>query len=262
MKIISWNINSVRLRAPLLKQLISEQDPDIVCLQETKVQDSQFPLDQLKSFGLENIYFSGQKSYNGVAILSKEALSNVQTYKILESEDKRHISAVTKSGIKIHNFYVPAGGDEPDININPKFDFKLKFLDWMKNYFVKNYSQNDKLIMVGDMNIAPLESDVWSHKQLLKVVSHTPIEVEKMNNLQKTLNWIDSHRYKIGDEEKLYSWWSYRSRDPMKSNRGRRLDHIWMTPSLKNKISKVEFLTDFRIREKPSDHIPIITCIT
>jgi exodeoxyribonuclease-3 len=262
MKIISWNINSVRLRAPLLKQLISEQDPEIVCLQETKVQDSQFPLDQLKSFGLENIYFSGQKSYNGVAILSKEALSNVQTYKILESEDKRHISAVTKSGIKIHNFYVPAGGDEPDININPKFDFKLKFLDWMKNYFVKNYSQNDKLIMVGDMNIAPLESDVWSHKQLLKVVSHTPIEVEKMNNLQKTLNWIDSHRYKIGDEEKLYSWWSYRSRDPMKSNRGRRLDHIWMTPSLKNKISKVEFLTDFRIREKPSDHIPIITCIT
>jgi exodeoxyribonuclease-3 len=82
-----------------------------------------------------------------------------------------------------------------------------------------------------------------------------------MNNLQKTLNWIDSHRYKIGDEEKLYSWWSYRSRDPMKSNRGRRLDHIWTTPSLKNKISKVEFLTDFRIREKPSDHIPIITCI-
>lgn len=261
MKIISWNINSVRLRAPLLKQLIIEQNPDIICLQETKVQDSEFPLNELKSFGLENIYFSGQKSYNGVAILSKEPLTNIQTHKILDSEDKRHISAMTKSGIKIYNFYVPAGGDEPDININPKFDFKLKFLDWMEDYFAKNYSQNDKLVMVGDMNIAPLETDVWSHKQLLKVVSHTPIEVEKMHNLQKTLNWVDSHRHKIGQEDKLYSWWSYRARDPMKSNRGRRLDHIWTTPILTDQIGEVELLTDFRIREKPSDHIPIITKI-
>jgi exodeoxyribonuclease-3 len=259
MKIISWNINSVRLRSSLLKQLINEQQPDIICLQETKVQDSEFPLEELKSFGLENIYFSGQKSYNGVAILSKEPLNNIETYKILDSEDKRHISATTQSGIKIHNFYVPAGGDEPDININPKFDFKLKFLDWMEEYFSKNYTQNDKLIMVGDMNIAPLEQDVWSHKQLLKVVSHTPIEVEKMSNLQKTLNWVDSHRYKIGNEEKLYSWWSYRSRDPMKSNRGRRLDHIWTSPILQDQILDVESLIDFRIREKPSDHIPIIT---
>ena len=261
MKIISWNINSVRLRAPLLKELIAEQKPDIICLQETKVQDSEFPLDQLKSFGLENIYFSGQKSYNGVAILSKDHLTNIETHRILDSEDKRHISAVTKSGIKIHNFYVPAGGDEPYININPKFDFKLKFLDWMENYFNKNYSQNDKLVMVGDMNIAPLETDVWSHKQLLKVVSHTPIEVEKMNNLQKTLNWIYSHRYKMGAEDKLYSWWSYRARDPMKSNRGRRLDHIWTTPVLKDQIDGVEFLIDYRTKEKPSDHIPIITTI-
>ncbi|MFT4718742.1 MAG: exodeoxyribonuclease-3 [Rickettsiales bacterium] len=258
MKIISWNINSVRLRAPLLKQLILEQKPDIICLQETKVQDSEFPLEELKSFGLENIYFSGQKSYNGVAILSKEPLENIRIYKILDSEDKRHISAVTKSGIKIHNFYVPAGGDEPDVNINPKFDFKLKFLDYMVEYFAKNYSKNDKLIMVGDMNVAPLEMDVWSHKQLLKVVSHTAIEVEKMNNLQKTLNWVDSHRYKMGVEERLYSWWSYRAKDPMKSNRGRRLDHIWVTPTLRDNIIDAKFLVDFRVKERPSDHIPII----
>jgi len=115
--------------------------------------------------------------------------------------------------------------------------------------------------MVGDMNIAPLEADVWSHKQLLKVVSHTPIEVKKMNNIQKTLNWVDSHRFKMGNEDKLYSWWSYRARDPMKSNRGRRLDHIWTTPALKQNINNVELLTNFRIKEKPSDHIPILTDI-
>jgi exodeoxyribonuclease-3 len=259
MKIISWNVNSIRIRINLLSKLINEQNPDIICLQETKATDEDFPLEEVKKLGLENVYFSGQKSYNGVAILSKNPLKNIEKYDILDSKDKRHICGVTDSGIKIHNFYVPAGGDEPDININPKFDFKLKFLDWMTDYFAKNYSKNDKVIMVGDMNVAPLPQDVWSHKQLLKVVSHTPIEVKKMNKLQETLDWIDSHRYKLGNEEKLYSWWSYRARDPMKSNRGRRLDHIWTTPILKNNISNSSLLVNYRICERPSDHIPIMT---
>ena len=104
MKIFSFNVNGLRARLHQMRALIDKHSPDIICLQETKVQDSEFPLEELKSFGLEHIYFSGQKSYNGVAILSKEPLNNVETHKILDSEDKRHISAVTKSGIKIHNF--------------------------------------------------------------------------------------------------------------------------------------------------------------
>ncbi len=256
-KIISWNINSIRLRLPLLQKLVDEQNPDIICLQETKAQDTDFPLLAVKNLGFEFIEFVGEKSYNGVAILSKIPLSNVKKYDIIGFNHKRHIAATLENGTILHNFYVPAGGDIPDTSLNDKFDFKLKFIDWVSEYFAQNYSKNDKIIMVGDMNIAPLINDVWSHKQLLKVVSHTPIEVEKMENLRRSLGWIDSHRFFTNDNEKLYSWWSYRGLDPFKSNRGRRLDHIWITPNLQENLYKAEIFKDFRIAKKPSDHVPI-----
>ena len=113
--------------------------------------------------------------------------------------------------------------------------------------------------MVGDMNIAPLEHDVWSHKQLLKIVSHTPIEVEKMLKLQKSLDWIDTHRHFVPENEKLYSWWSYRAGDPLGANKGRRLDHIWTTPNLKNHIKSMKIYRDLRSEIQPSDHVPIET---
>jgi exodeoxyribonuclease-3 len=257
MKIVSWNINSLRIRIGLIKKLIKEQNPDIICFQETKVQDEHFPLLEIKSLGYDFIEFIGEKSYNGVAIISKIPISNIKKYDIINFGHKRHIGVTLENGIILHNFYVPAGGDIPDITLNDKFDFKLKFIDWMSNYFAKNYSEKDKIIIVGDMNIAPLEHDVWSHKQLLKVVSHTPIEVEKMNNLKASRNWLDTHRLFNNESEKLYSWWSYRGKKPFKSNRGRRLDHIWITPNLKSNLKKAEIFKDFRIAEKPSDHAPI-----
>jgi exodeoxyribonuclease-3 len=256
-KIISWNINSIRLRLPLLAKLVKQQNPDIICLQETKVQDNEFPILEIKSLGFNFIEFAGEKSYNGVAILSKLPLFEIKKYDIENYGHKRHVAATLENKMVLHNFYVPAGGDIPDISLNDKFDFKLKFIDWMSNYFTKNYHQNQKVIMVGDMNIAPLEHDVWSHKQLLNVVSHTPIEVEKMANLKNSLNWIDSHRVFTNESEKLYSWWSYRGLEPFRSNRGRRLDHIWITPNLQNNLQKAEIFKDFRIEEKPSDHVPI-----
>jgi exodeoxyribonuclease-3 len=256
MKIISWNINSLRLRLPLLQRLVFEQNPDIICLQETKVQDCDFPLAGVQQLGFEHIYFAGQKSYNGVAILSKVKLEIIETIDVLDYNHKRHISAILPSSIRLHNFYVPAGGDIPDPKVNPKFDFKLKFMDWMIDYFgAKN--NNQPIIMLGDINIAPEENDVWSHKQMRGVVSHTPIEIEKMLHLQKTLNWIDAPRMNIELSEKLYSWWSYRALDPFKTNRGRRLDHIWATPILKNNIKSTAILKDFRLATQPSDHVPI-----
>jgi exodeoxyribonuclease III len=257
MKIISWNINSLRLRLPLLQMLVLEQNPDIICLQETKVQDSDFPLSAVKKLGFEYVYFSGQKSYNGVAIISKMPLTSVTAIDILDPNHKRHICATLPNGAVLHNFYVPAGGDIADPDLNPKFDFKLKFLDWMTGYFHFTHKKNDAVIMVGDINIAPLEHDVWSHKQLLSVVSHTPIEVEKINILKQTLDWIDTHRLHVDEKQKLYSWWSYRGLEPFKSNRGRRLDHIWTTSALKNNIKKTAILKDFRTKEQPSDHVPI-----
>lgn len=256
MKIVSWNINSVRLRINLLKQLINKENPDIICLQETKVVDELFPLKEIESFGYPYIAISGEKSYNGVAIISKFPLSDICTKNMLESGHKRHISAKI-ADFELHNFYVPAGGDEPNIKSNPKFAFKLDFLDEMYRFFTK-YQSSDKLVMVGDLNIAPLEHDVWSHKQMLAVISHTPIEVEKLNFLQSDLGWCDALRYFIPESQKLYSWWSYRASDWRKSDRGRRLDHIWVTKNLTERLKSGYIMKDTRDWSPPSDHVPVI----
>ncbi len=255
-KIISWNINSIRLRLPLLEQLVLEENPDIICLQETKVADIDFPAQDILNLGFKFTEFSGQKSYNGVAICSKIPLLQVNKYQIV-ANDKRHISATLENGLIIHNFYVPAGGEIADVNLNDKFASKLQFLDWMVQFFNQNHHQASKIVMLGDINVAPLINDVWSHQQMLKVISHTPIEVDKMNQLKASLNWLDAHRFFVGEEPKVYSWWSYRGLEPFKSNRGRKLDHIWLTPNLQNNLQKAEIFKDFRLRNRPSDHAPI-----
>ena len=260
MKIVSWNINSLRLRLPLLRKFVEQANPDIICLQEIKVDDPLFPMLDVRSLGFEHIEFSGEKSYNGVAILSKFPLTKIQKINILDYGHKRHICAAfqTKIGeVEIHNFYVPAGGDIPDVATNWKFDHKLKFIDWMSDFFAAQ--KNKKLIILGDMNIAPLEHDVWSHKQLLKIVSHTPIEVEKMTRLQQSLDFVDTHRLFVPHDEKLYSWWSYRALDPLGADKGRRLDHIWATPNMKSQVKSVKIYKDFRLENQPSDHVPIET---
>lgn len=261
MKIVSWNINSLRLRLPLLAKFVKEVNPHIICLQETKVVDADFPLLDVKALGYDFIEFIGEKSYNGVAILSKIPLKKKNAIDILEYGHKRHISAIfdTKIGeVELHNFYIPAGGDIPDVALNNKFDHKLKFVDWMAQYFAPQKNKN--IIIVGDFNIAPKEHDVWSHKQLLKIVSHTPIEVEKLNKMQASLDFVDTHRMFVDDSQKLYSWWSYRAKDPLGANKGRRLDHIWATPSLKKYIKEIKIHKNLRIATQPSDHVPIETC--
>lgn len=256
MKITSWNINSVRLRLPLLRHLIELEKPDIICLQETKVPDHLFPEKAINEMGYPYVIFRGEKGYNGVAIISKLPLESVEKRVMADNDDARHIAATLPNGIRLHNFYIPAGGDEPDVAINPKFKHKLAFVDDMHQWLTKTV--NDKpTIICGDFNIAPLEQDVWSHKQLLNVVSHTPVEVEKLTKLQKGLDWVDSARHFIPETEKLYSWWSYRNRDWEKSNRGRRLDHIWTTPSLASSLESYDTLTEARNWNRPSDHVPI-----
>jgi exodeoxyribonuclease-3 len=258
MKIVSWNINSLRLRLSLLRKFIDNNSPDIICLQEIKVSNDDFPLAEVRSLGFDYIEFDGEKSYNGVAIFSKYPIKKVEKIDILNYGHKRHIFAQIKAPIgeiNLHNFYVPAGGDIPDVALNNKFDHKLKFVDWMSEYFIKN--SQPKTIILGDFNIAPKPQDVWSHKQLLKIVSHTPIEVEKLEKLQKSLDFVDTHRFLVGEDLKLYSWWSYRAKDPLQSDRGRRLDHIWITPDLKSSLKNAKIYRDFRLEDSPSDHVPI-----
>lgn len=266
-RLATWNINSVRLRLPLIKQFVERFDPDILCLQETKCADESFPIDAFAQMGLPNAQINGQKAYHGVATLAKAN----KTINVTEKRDfndtghARHLAVsigqegATTEPLLLHNFYVPAGGDEPDIETNQKFREKLTYLNEMEAWTKKMRNKSSRrMILVGDLNIAPHENDVWSHKQLLKVVSHTPIEVEHLTRVQNAHSWVDWVREKIPVEEKLFTWWSYRARDWEASNRGRRLDHIWATPALNGAASNLSVIKEARGWEKPSDHVPII----
>ncbi len=257
MRIATWNINSVRLRIANVLRFIKEYDIDVMCLQETKTADQFFPKAELKNVGMTYNSFRGEKSYNGVAILSKIPIKS-QSFEIwCGLTDTRHISIILENNVKIHNFYVPAGGDIPDINLNEKFNHKIKFVKEMIDYF-KSEKNKSKSVLVGDLNIAPYENDVWSHKQLLNVVSHTPIETELLIKLMNDSNWIDVARKFFPKDEKLYSWWSYRNKDWKKSNRGRRLDHIWVSQDLDSTVKAYSSCKEIRDWEKPSDHVPLI----
>lgn len=257
-KIASWNINSVRLRMPLIQKLTHISAPDILCLQETKVMDDLFPLTDIEALGYQHTYFHGQKSYNGVAILSKLPLTNIHSIAILDHPDARHIAGTLPDGIEVHNFYVPAGGDIPDRIENPYYGFKLDYVNAMHGWFTKERQEKTKMILVGDLNIAPGEHDVWSHKQLLKVVSHTPDEITQLERCYTAGDWVDTARHFTPDTEKLYSWWSYRNKDWKKSNRGRRLDHIWITKDMLPRLQLSETFVDARDWERPSDHVPVL----
>jgi len=259
-RIATWNINSVRLRIHHVLRFIKEQNIDVMCLQETKTENEFFPISEFIDAGMKYCYFRGEKSYNGVAILSKIPLKNNSFELWCGLDDTRHVSVILENDIKIHNFYVPAGGDLPDINLNEKFNHKISFIKEIFEFF--NKQKIVRTILVGDLNIAPYENDVWSHKQLLNVVSHTPLETELLNKLINDLNWVDVGRKYISKDEKLYSWWSYRSRDWKKSNRGRRLDHIWVSKDLVSSLKSFLSCKEIRDWERPSDHVPLILELT
>ena len=256
MKLATWNINSVRLRLPQVLKFIKDKNIDTLCLQETKTQDDFFPSDEFKKIGMNYQYYRGEKSYNGVAIISKINFNSIGFIDWCKKGDARHVSVRFKNKIELHNFYVPAGGDEPDISINAKFHYKISFLNEMKDFFSKDTKTNK--ILVGDLNIAPLEHDVWSHKQLLNVVSHTPLETNILLDIINLGEWTDVMRELVSHNEKLYSWWSYRNRNWEVSNRGRRLDHVWVSKNLFSKVKSGAIYKDTRNWERPSDHVPII----
>jgi exodeoxyribonuclease-3 len=258
LRLATWNINSVRLRIDNLERFIAENAPDVVCLQETKAPDEFFPAERLAALGYRHALVHGMKGYNGVAILSRVPFSSEVRQDWCGRQDCRHVIATLPGGIELHNFYVPAGGDVPDPELNPKFAHKLRFLEEMTAWFAAERNRKAPMVLVGDLNVAPLENDVWSHRQLLKVVSHTPGEVERLNRLQKTVRWVDAVRHFVPASERLYSWWSYRARDWAASDRGRRLDHIWVSPPLAPALREARILRDMRGWTLASDHVPVL----
>ena len=264
-RLATWNINSVRLRLELVERFVRDHQPDVLCLQEIKCVDGSFPELALRALGFGHVAIAGQKGYHGVAILSRLPFSSVKRRDICGRGHARHVSIELASAgrrvnpLILHNVYVPAGGDLPDPALNPKFRHKLDFLEAMESWFASiRGKRTNRMILVGDLNVAPLPTDVWSHKQLLKVVSHTPAEVERFERMQASHDWVDVMRRHVPADEKLYTWWSYRNRDWRASNRGRRLDHIWTTRPLDGTTVDMRVLDEARDWPRTSDHVPVI----
>ncbi|HEY1363193.1 MAG TPA: exodeoxyribonuclease III [Xanthobacteraceae bacterium] len=261
--ITTWNINSVRLRIDTVARFIKAFRPDVLCLQETKCPDDKFPRKRFKRLGYEHIALNGQKGYHGVVVVSRLPFERFEAKPYCGKSDCRHVAAVLgeRAGLRdpvtLHNFYVPAGGDLPDPIGNAKFAHKLSFLDEMRAAPELRCSRDNRMILVGDLNVAPLEHDVWSHKQMLRVVSHTPIECEKLVAAQNEGGWIDAVRMHVPEPTRLYTWWSYRSPDWMAADKGRRLDHIWVGPALADRVAEIAVLKSSRGWARPSDHVPV-----
>jgi len=258
MRICTWNVNSIRLRADQVGRLLRAARPDVICLQETKVTNESFPLSVFTRRGFAHHLVHGMNSYNGVAILSRLPLEDAGVMDWCGRRDCRHVHARLPGGIELHNLYVPSGGPTPDPELNDKFAHKLAFLDAVTEWLRRARSARRPLILVGDLNVAPLETDVWSHKQLLRVVSHTPLEVERFARLQAAVDLRDAVRHFVPPTERLYSWWSYRARDWRASDRGRRLDHVLVTPPLVERLRDAMILKDARDWPPPSDHVPVV----
>ena len=260
-KISTWNINSVRLRAPNVQQFLKSEAPDVLCLQEIKCQTGEFPAKAFNEVGYTHHQVLGQGGgHHGVAIVSRHPIESLEPQSLCR-EGHARVQAARIEGFEIHNIYLPAGGDVPDPDENDKFAHKLDFLASMARDYSGLASDASPRLLVGDLNVAPHENDVWSHKQLLKIVSHTPVETESLEKARKAGGFFDVARERHDDDQKLYTWWSYRAKDWAASNRGRRLDHIWANDTAMGLVDLDSYSIHLEWRGgwKPSDHAPVST---
>ena len=228
LKIASWNINSVRARARIVERFLDEEAPDILCLQETKAQDMVFPADLFATARLRPSRAQRPEDAPRRRHPVAPAAAGQRAATTGRTMARRATSApgsTAGSGWRM-SMSRPAA-TSPTATLNPKFGQKLDFIERMTRWSEK---LAEPTLIVGDFNVAPLECDVWSHKALLDVVSHTPIEVETLGRLRQAHDWVDLGRKFIPAPERNFTWWSYRSQDWTANDRGRRLDHMWASP--------------------------------
>jgi exodeoxyribonuclease-3 len=258
LRIASWNVNSVRPRIEQIARFAAERKPDVLCLQEIKCQEGEFPAKPLAEAGFPYLRIRGQKGWHGVAIASRHPIEDAPALDLCREGHARCVSGLV-AGVEIQNLYIPAGGDLPERS-SRKFDHKLDFYERLTGEMAKR-SPQAPLVLAGDLNVAPGEHDVWNHRFMSRMVSHTAIEVAAMQALRDTLGFIDPVRDAIPHPAKLFSWWSYRAVDFRASNRGLRLDHVWVTPALRAAVVHGEtpprIHDDVRAWERPSDHAPV-----
>jgi exodeoxyribonuclease-3 len=235
-RLATWNVNSIRQRLDHLARFCADAAPDVVCLQETKVRDADFPAGRLRDLGYVHQIVHGQKGYNGVAIVSR-----------LPFEEN-----------ELHNFYVPSGGPVPDPERNERFAHKLQFLSEMAGWGRRRRAAAPHLVLVGDLNVAPLETDVWNHRKLLRSVGHTAVESEHLTKVLNDSGLIDAARHVVPPDQNLYTWWGYRFPQSYEKDYGWRLDHVWVSAPLLPEVSGFQVIKEARTWERPSDHVPVV----
>lgn len=260
LRLATWNINSVRPRGELIGRMVDEIAPDVLCLQEIKCQTHEFPTAMFEALGFNHFRIAGQKGWHGVAIASRLPIEDAPLLDVCREGHARCVGAKI-AGVEIHNFYIPAGGDVPDRALNPKFDHKLDFYATLTAELAKR-DPGAPLVVTGDLNVAPGEFDVWNHRYMSKIVSHTPVEIAAFRALEASLGLTNLMREAAPEPEKLASWWSYRAADFRQSNRGLLLDHILVTPGLRDAAfaggkAQARIHDDVRGWDKPSDHAPV-----
>lgn len=252
MKIATWNVNGINSRLSQILDWCESERPDVLCLQESKCVDAKFPHSKLRAIGYPHIEFHGEKAYNGVAIISKHPIEDLQKNFPDDKEDApRRLIAGTINGIRIVNVYVPHGTKFG----SDKFAFKLDWIARLRKYFDTNFDLADWLLLVGDLNVAPHEMDVWNPRYWQDRMHFTKPEREAIHDL-KRWGFVDIFR-QINDEEKAYSWWSNFHHD-FEKNRGLRIDHIWASPDLADNCTDCWIDKKPRGLERPSDHAPVV----
>ncbi len=251
MKVASYNVNSLRVRLPIVIKWLTDNDIDVLCLQETKVQDTDFPTEAFDGIEYDHV-FKGQKSYNGVAILSKHPIEQVIFGFPDEPRDEARIIKAEINGIVIVNTYIPQG-QSPD---SEKFQYKLKWFGRLLEYFQRDFGSLDKVLWTGDLNIAPKPIDVYDPEILL---GHVCFHPEVHDALNEILSWgfVDVFR-KHCENANEFTFWDYRMRNSFKRNLGWRIDHIMATVPLAEKSTSCFIDKEPRAAERPSDHTPIV----
>lgn len=250
MKLVTWNVNSLKVRLPHVLDWLAEHQPDVLCLQETKQEDVNFPAAELAAAGYQTV-FSGQKTYNGVAILSKTPATNVVTAIPGYLDPQKRVLAATIGGVRIVNLYIP-NGQSVD---SDKYQYKLSWLEALTDWLKEELAQHPRLAMLGDFNIAPEEADVYDPKVWEGQVLFSPPEREAFQRWI-SLGLVDSFRL-FEQAEKSYSWWDYRM-NAFRRNMGCRIDHILLSPALAETCTSCMIDKVARKAERPSDHAPVM----
>ena len=252
MIIASFNANGIRARLGIVLDWLKNNSPDVLCIQETKVQDHEFPLKPLEGQGYHCCY-KGQKSYNGVAVISRERPRNV-FYGFGDGNDTEEARLITVEidGLSIVNTYVPQG-QAPE---SDKFNYKIFWLERLKNFFDRRFDPLQPLVWVGDFNVAPLPIDVYDPEKLLGSVGYHPLEHQTLKSLAKW-GFIDVYRFH-NPNEKSYTFWDYRIPQAVNRGLGWRVDHIWATEQLAAQSTGAWIDTESRLLPKPSDHTFIV----